>query len=162
MSKTALQHVLMGLIPYTRENIDLTFKPHHFFNELERIDQQKSSVSHKKESLRIAYYRAKQKGLIQIGPDGWPCLTEEGKDKLARFSPKKLKGAKLVVIFDIKEIYRSSRDEFRRLLIELRFTQVQRSVWISNYDSRQILAVEISRMSLGKDVIAYEAREIDL
>lgn len=162
-SSSPLEHVLKGLIPFTEENMLLAYKPNLFFNELEKIDKkQHKKQTFSRSALKMAYYRARQNGLWEMNANGFPCLTAKGEQKLQRYRPRKIEGASLLVIFDIQEAYRSKRDELRRLLVALKFKQVQRSVWISEYDSRQVLALEISRMNLTEEVIIYESKKLKL
>jgi len=157
---SVLTYILTGLVPYTDANLKLAYKPHLFFNELDRITEQQKRNKIPRETLRTAYYRALQKGYFAIDQQGKPVLTAKGEERLALFKPTKLKGAKLLVTFGIPEKIRHKRDEFRSLLVTLRFKQEQRSVWISDYDSRKILHTEIIRLQLDNYVVIYEAKDI--
>lgn len=149
---SALAFVLKGLIPYSRENLLLAYKPNKFFNELERISDYRQST------LRNAYWRGKQRGLID--EDGYknPKLTEEGLKKVKPFIVKKLgKKSKLMVIFDIPESDKLSRDKLRNLLKAWGFVQVQKSVWSSDLDFREALIEAIEKLSLSDYIEVYEA-----
>lgn len=146
-----MQHLLLGLVPYSRENLALAFRPSTFFSELEKL----SGRSHP--SIRTAYYRAQKRGLIEIDQAGIPRLTDKGRTKVKPYSAKTLpKGAKLMVIFDIPENERAKRRHLRLLLKELSFAQVQKSVWVSPFDHRELLASDIQENDLSKYVSLYE------
>ncbi len=152
--RSATHYVLLGLIPYTEANLKLSFMATHFFNDLEKLQRVKAD----KRALRTAYYRAIQKGLIEIDDDGMPRLTIKGKHKTKDYKPKVLgKNARLLLVFDIAEESRWKRDRLRALLRELSFEQVQKSVWECPYDHREYLKAEIQEIGLHDNVIVYEA-----
>jgi len=153
----ALIYVLKGLIPYSRANLALTFKPSKFIYDLELIAHKKHS------SLRNAYYQAKRTGLIATDDKGSIQLTEKGRQKIVPYEPKILdSGARLLVIFDIAEEERWKRRKLRTLLNELAFEQIQKSVWSSPNDHRDLLKAAIQDMDLAGCVIIYEALALNV
>ncbi len=147
--------LLKALIPYTRENISLTFKPAKFFADLER------AYGRSRRSFSRTYKRAKETGLITNDPI--PRLTAKGFLKVAPFAAVKLdKEAKLMIIFDIPEHSALVRRRLRRLLKILRFTQVQKSVWITEYDHRDVLRQAIEEMDLVDYVEIYECAKLPI
>ena len=155
-----LLHILKGFIPYTKENIALAYKPHRFFRDLEKISRAQTGKHISQATIKTTYYRAKKQGYFTIGKEGAPHITEKGHRKLELYAPQKLKDAKLLVTFDIRETDRHKRTELRSVLRILKFKQVQRSVWVSSYDGRQILQKEIKRLNIQDSVILYEAYDI--
>lgn len=143
-------HVLKGLIPYTRENTLLAFSPGKYFYELERISRHKEPV------LKAAYYRAKRQGLISSDPV--PCLTQKGRQKLQPFVAKKLgKNARLMIIFDIPEAQAVKRRRLRMLLRDLKFAQVQQSVWVTDFDHKEIIKEACAELELQGFVQLHES-----
>ncbi len=157
MPKSALRYVLEALVPYTEANFMLAFKPHAFFNELERLDSQRQ---YSRASLKKAYYTAKSKNYIQPDDTGWPQLTTHGRRALQPHVPKLVAHSCVMVIFDIPEVERAKRRYLRLLLRELQFTQTQQSVWTSQYDCKDIIAAEIKSQELEAFVEVYEAARI--
>ncbi len=155
---TITYYLLGALVPYTEPNLKLSFQPSAFFDDLEKISRLKASRA----SLRTAYHRAIKKGLIELDGHGLPRLSAKGQRKIKPFHAKKLKGAKLMVVFDIPEIDRLKRNRLRLLLRELSFQQVQKSVWMSENDHREYLKAEIKEYKLEKYVEVLEARSIKL
>lgn len=154
-SKSATVYLLEALVPYSDANLKLLFKPHLFFYELER-----RSV-YKKRSFQNAFYKLKREGMIEfIG--GAPYLTELGQAKLKLYNPDKLTGSCLMVIFDIPEEERTKRQKLRLLLRELKFSHVQHSVWVSEYDSRKYLKAEIKDLRLEPYVKIFESHELTI
>jgi hypothetical protein len=157
---STLGYVLRGLIPYTDPNLKLTYRPNAFFNELERISKAKTGRHISISTIKTTYYRAQKQQYFAFDESGIPHLTALGQRKLSLFLPKKLKGAKLLVTFDIPENQRHKRSQLRLILFTLKFKQIQQSVWISDYDGTKILKKEIEYLHIKNDVVIYEARKI--
>jgi len=152
--KSALTQILLALVPYTRQNLLLTFRPNLFFNELEKTSGQSAST------LRVAFSRAKENKLFVIDNDR-VSLSLKGRQITQPFIAKKLAGGgQLMVIFDIPEDSADLRRKFRLLLIQLQFKQVQQSVWMSDKDYCAILADSIKDLGLQDWVQLYEAARI--
>lgn len=146
-------YILEALLPFTKANINLVFKPSRFFYELEQISKRK------KRTLQNEFYKLKKRGLITF-EDGTPRLTEKGYASLGLYKPAKLEGACLMVVFDIPECDRDKRRKLRLLLKELKFHQVQKSVWVSRYETRKYLRAEIRELNLQEHVKVFEAYEL--
>lgn len=153
---SALRHVLEGLLPYTQANFALAFKPNAFFNELNNREMKRGYAL---TTLKNTYYAAKQRGLITV-KDGQPALSQAAQSMLQPYEPSKLVGACIMVVFDIPENERHKRQWLRLLLRELKFQKIQQSVWVTNYECRDILQAGITEKSLGAYIQTYEAREL--
>lgn len=153
--KTAREFILRGLfLPLSRQNVLLAFKPSQFFYELSRVS------GYPEKTLRTTMSRAHKDGLI-IMEDKVPKLTEKGMKKARPFAAQKLdKDARLLVAFDIPESRAPMRQEFRQLLKQLDFTYVQQSVWVTEYDHRDVLKEAIREFELQDCVITYEAARL--
>lgn len=153
--KSATHYMLASLIPYSESNIKLVFTPKHFFKDLAQIDR------YKEQTLKNAYYHSIKKGYIEISDkSGAPIITEEGLNKLKPYLSKKLSSSQLMVIFDIPENHRYKRYQLRATLRQLEFSQVQKSVWVTDLDSREYLGSEIKRLNLGEFVEIFECRKL--
>lgn len=152
---SATIHILLGLIPYTEENILLAFKPNVFFNELEK------SSGYSFTTLKNTYRRAR-KNLIAI--DGEKVsLSLKARQTIYPYIAQKLPDqGKLMVIFDIPERLSRRRCKFRYLLRTLKYEQIQKSVWMSSNDSREIIIDSIKELRLGKYVQIYESARLDI
>lgn len=152
--RSTTHYVLSGLLPYTEANLKLSFSPNRFFNDLEKI----SNYKLKSTAVRTSYYRAVKRGLIELGADRVPRLTDKGLSQLSRYEPRKLKSADgVLVIFDIPEGERSLRNRLRALLRELRFIQVQKSVWRSDYDVVKYVVEWLREEGVDDYVQVYES-----
>ena len=154
---SALKYILMALVPYTEANMQLSFSPNLFFNDLEKIDTRKH---YSRKHWQNTYYRAKSANLIDTKKNQAPQLTGRGKALLDLYFPKKLQNTQLMVIFDIPEKDASKRRALRRVLKKLHFLQIQRSVWTTEYDCRSYLQSEIAWLNLERYIHIYEVKKI--
>lgn len=152
--RSPLIYVLIGLIPYSKPNLLLTYRPNQFFRELEKISKYKQST------LRSAHWRAQRQGLV-IKREDLITLTAKGRLKVAPFVAKKFSGqGQLMIIFDIPEDQSSKRQKFRQVLKEWQFKQIQKSVWSTNKDYRDELMELIKQLNLDGYVQLYESSRL--
>ena len=148
--QSALLFVIKGLIPYTRENMMLAFKPNLFFNELEKISR------YKKVSLENAFREAQRQKLIEREANV-VRLTQLGEKIIRPYTAQQLSNeAKLMVIFDIPEDMAQVRARFRRILQSWQFKQIQKSVLVTSYDHSQSVKELIIELDVGSYVKLYE------
>lgn len=149
---SALKFVLLGLVPYSRQNLMLSFKPSNFFSELEK------QTKYSERTLKQAYTRAQKRGLIDSLQ---PKLTSAGYRQIQPFIAKRLKNeAQLMVIFDVPEVEAALRRKFRWILRGWGFQQVQKSVWISDMDYRAALKNVISDLGIYGYAEIYECSKL--
>lgn len=95
--------------------------------------------------ISSSFYKLKKEGLLNIEKRGRQIhisLTKEGRrkagwlqiDDLKISKPKKWDGKWRLVIFDIAETKKFSREAFRGKLIEIGFRPLQKSIWIHPFD----------------------------
>jgi len=139
------------MVPYSKENLMLGFKPSKFFNELEKVS------GHKQSTLKNAYWRGQRQGFIDsFGQQ--PKLTAKGMDEIKPFLAKHLDShARLMVIFDVPEEKRVARHRLRMLLKSWGFEQIQKSVWATDMDYRELLVEEVGELGLEGCVEIYES-----
>lgn len=153
---STLEYVLLGLIPYTRQNLALSFAPRRFFYELELISRKKRST------LQTAYAQAQKRGFIDMAT-GLPVLTDKGKARIKPYTATKLrKGVKLMVAFDIPEYLAPRRRQLRNFLRSCQFTQTQKSLWTTDLDFREELKMIISELELNQYVDVFECAPIKI
>lgn len=61
-----------------------------------------------------------------------------------------------MIVFDIPEDVIHTRTNFRRILSRWGFVQLQKSVWLSEYDQREVLAELIEELKLQEHVKIFE------
>jgi DNA-binding transcriptional regulator PaaX len=146
--------LLLAIVPYSQPGLMLAYKPSLFFNELERLSGTSSAT------FRVAFSRAKQSGLITQNNNNI-SLSLRARQIVQPFVAQKLPRGVLVVMFDIPEDLANKRQQLRLLLKELRFKQIQKSVWSSDMDYREIMIDTIDGLSIQDYVMLYEAARID-
>ena len=147
--RSALAYVLVALIPYSKPNLLLSFKPNLFFRELEKISRYKEST------LKAAYRRAQEQEFVKRH-ENIVALTARGRRKVAPFTAEDLEDGKLMVIFDIPEDQRSKRRQLRQILKEWQFVPVQKSVWLTGKDYKDELVELIKELRINQYVKLYE------
>lgn len=139
---SSLTYILESLIPFTEANLNMTFRPNAFFNELDKRDHYSRST------LKQSFYKARATGLITFS-DGRIQLSEKARALVAKIDAEVLKNDTVfMVIFDIPEDLSVKRRQLRSLLKELAFTQAQKSVWISRNDHRKIVLDLIDELDM--------------
>lgn len=151
---SALEYILLALVPYSRPNLKLSFKPRAFFYDLEHISRRP------KNTLKSTMSKAIRRGLIER-VDGLPVLTEKGLAKIAPLKARKLKkDVRLMVAFDIPEEIRYKRRQLRTFLQIHHFKQAQKSLWTSEFDYRKELKMVVDELDIGTFVDIYECAKI--
>jgi CRISPR-associated endonuclease Cas2 len=96
-------------------------------------------------------------------------LTEKGKLLVNKYElqekkinrPKKWDKKWRVVIFDIKEYRRRTRDKLRMTLTSLGFIKLQNSVWVFPYECEDIIVMLKADFKIGKDVLYMTVDKIE-
>ncbi len=114
----------------------------------------------------------KEKGLVSFEKTNkgtFVRLTSKGKSLVEKIEEKELKINKpkrwdkkwRVIIFDIKENRRKTRDQFRRQLQNLDFIQIQRSVWVHPYPCDSLVKMLKADLSVGKDILYMTVESLE-
>jgi len=105
----------------------------------------KQSRRYSNKQLRNAFYNLRRQNLVEIIQEKDDKikirLTNKGQVRIKEFSadiltisrPKKWDGKWRILIFDIPNKFTKAREALRRKLKDLRFYQLQKSVWIYPY-----------------------------
>jgi len=117
--------------------------------------------------------RLKQKGEIEfIKEDGgtFVRLTKRGEKSLAMVQetmritnhrPRKWDRRYRLVMFDVPEKRKRTRDLLRREMREVGFLRVQDSAWLYPYDCEEFVALLKADLHIGKDVLYAVIEEIE-
>ena len=103
------------------------------------------------------------------GGKNYVRLTKKGEEKLARYDlgelkverPKRWDGKWRLVIFDIRERRRSTRDLLRQQLQGLGLVRLQNSVWVYPYDFSEITVLFKADAAVGKDILYLTVEELE-
>lgn len=118
--------------------------------------------------INTAFEKLKERGLIEVvtrsNKEQFVRLSKEGKKALLKFEiegllkqkPTKWDGKFRLVIFDIKENLRFSRDNLRYMLLKFGFVRIQNSVWIYPYPCEGAISLLRANLDLEKgDEVIY-------
>ncbi|MBU3968732.1 CRISPR-associated endonuclease Cas2 [Patescibacteria group bacterium] len=114
----------------------------------------------------------RDKGLIEIeNRNGIKVarLTEKGNMELINkqvlgkkyWKPNRWDGKWRIIIFDIKEKRKQTRDKLRKQLLNIGFVKLQNSVWAYPYDCEDIVALMKANLKIGKDVLYLVVEKIE-
>lgn len=128
--------------------------------------------AHLRYRAKSALGRLKAKGEIEfVERDGqkFARLTARGEKILALHQeqmalqerkPRRWDRRYRLVIFDIPERRRRTRDQLRAVMREAGFLRVQDSAWVYPYDCEEFIALLKAQLHLGKDVLYAVVEEI--
>ncbi len=88
-------------------------------------------------------------------------LTQKGKDKLRKFKllgyklkkPKRWDNKWRMLVFDIKEERKGTRDKIRFILKRIGFLRLQDSVWVYPYDCEDLVTLMKADFKIGRDLL---------
>ncbi len=99
--------------------------------------------------------------MVQLTPKGREELKHYAHGVLKIEKPKHWDKKYRLIIFDIKEWKRKTRDGLRQWLEHLGFVRLQNSVWVYPYPCREIIVLLKSNFKIGKEVLYITADEIE-
>lgn len=120
----------------------------------------------KKSSLSVAFKRLQKGGLIELVSDQKIAfrLTDKGREKAILSSlvdnNEKWDGKWRLIIFDVPEKRRATRDVLRRKLKDWQFVQLQQSVWGTKKNCTKILRNFIKSVGIEDWVMVVEVNDI--
>jgi hypothetical protein len=102
------------------------------------------------------------KKYIEITPKGnRELLRAQEENSLRERSKKRWDKRWRMVVFDIPEKYRGTRDKLRVTLRSLGFVQLQASVWVYPYDCEEIIALLKTDLRVGITVLYAIVEKIE-
>ena len=126
----------------------------------------------RKSYLRRRFQEMIDRGLIFISKEdgkSYTRLTKSGEEKLVRYElgemavekPKHWDGKWRLVIFDIRERRRTTRDFLRQQLQGLGLVRLQNSVWVYPYDFSELTVLFKADAMIGKDILYLTVEELE-
>lgn len=108
-------------------------------------------------------------GLLNYSRDGSLSLTQKGEEKLSYFERIEYKIEKpthwdkkwRVLIFDIREERKTTRDKVRVTLQSIGFYRLQDSVWVYPYDCEDLITLLKADFKIGRDLLYIIADSIE-
>ena len=140
-------------------NLHAAINPTLFFQEMDERQQYR---------MRRALHALKEKRYITLRKKGSQLefsLTDRGLERLIshriRCAPLCGTGTCLMVTFDIPEDIRSVRRTLRQFLKQHNFTQVQKSVWVTEREIEAELTMFLEKINADEWVRIYRAERVD-
>ena len=142
-------------------------------NALKMIKQFSKKDYKKKYYINNIIGNLLKKGFIKFetNDDGrkFVSLTKKGEDLLLKYKigdlrikrPRRWDKKWRIVIFDIKEKRRETRDLLRSVLNRFGFVKLQNSVWVFPYDCEELIIMLKSDLFVGKDVLYMVVDKIE-
>lgn len=140
------------------------------FQALPRITGNKYKLGYR---ARTAAGRLAQKGLVRfIERNGkrYVEITNKGRNTLALEEQRSALHANRhkrwdkqyrLVMFDIPEKRKNTRNRLRMLMNELGFLRLQDSVWVYPHDCEELIALVKAELRVGSDVVYSVAEQIE-
>ena len=139
---------------------------------LKDIDPQWATKRDPRRRIRESVYRLKKKGLVEFRTESGKKhlrLTKKGEqvmhsvwnERLRIRVPRKWDGKWRLVIFDIPEKRRGTRDKIRILVSRLGFLRLQDSVWVYPYDCEELVTLLKTDLKIGREVLYVIADVIE-
>ena len=110
------------------------------------------------------------KGEIHRNAKGQLEITSTGKRALALARARTDAPARVrrrwdkqyrLVMFDIPQRRKSTRDRLRILMKDFGFLRLQDSVWVSPYDCEELIALVKAELRIGKDILYAVVNQIE-
>ncbi len=126
------------------------------------LRKRKSLQKYPRRKVSDTFYRLRKQGFIKIegrNHQVYISLTPQGRaragvyqiDKLRIPKPRRWDGKWRLLLFDVPEERKISREALRGKLKELGFVQLQKSVWLHPYDCRAEMELLQDFFDLSKD-----------
>lgn len=142
--KSEIVKDLLSLLIVSGAIIIAANSPYFLQNIIRRYEKWKKYPKHR---ISDTFYRLKRQGLIDIKTINrqiYISLTNEGRKKAGIFQidqlkitrPKLWDGKWRILIFDISQKKKFSREALRGKLKELKFVMIQKSVWVHPFECR--------------------------
>ncbi len=139
---------------------------------LKLFDLKKFRKHTQKYTIHSALGRLVAAGLVRFEHTGrgkFARLTPKGEERLRLVEaadykikkPKKWDKKWRLIIFDIKEERKSTRNKVRWTLRQIGFTRLQDSVWAYPYDCEDLIALLKADFRIGRDVLYIIADKIE-
>ena len=107
-------------------------------------------------------YISVEHGRARLTTKGEKFAALLGEGRLAPKKPKRWDGKWRVLIFDIPERRRGTREQIRRTLLNLGFKRLQDSVWVYPYDCEDLITLFKIDFRIGKDLLYMVVDKIEL
>lgn len=165
-------HKVVLSVLYSAGVLAIALAMPNMLSMLKHLDTDKKRRLNRKYVVNSAIKRLRDKGLIvwnETDKGVFLRLTNEGKKAVELIErnnfkitkPKKWDGKWRVVIFDIKETRKGTREKLRRTLIQIGFIRLQNSVWVFPYSCAEFITLIKTDFKIGKEILYIIADTIE-
>lgn len=110
----------------------------------------------------IAFEKNNGKHYARITEEGSKVLAfEQEKAKLNNANKKRWNRRWRVVIFDVPERRRQTRDRLRKIMREVGFVHLQDSVWVFPYDCEDFITLLKAKLKIGAAILYMVVEQIE-
>lgn len=102
-----------------------------------------------------------ERGLLRLTPKGIAALSRLRLEEYGVRVKRRWDGRWRVLIFDVPEYRKTTRDKIRRFLVSMGFKQLQRSVWIYPYDCEDVVVLMKADLKIGRNVLYLIVDELE-
>jgi len=127
----------------------------------QRLYQSRSNISKLIREGYLELERNDGKTYVRLTEKGERFATLMHEGKLAPKKPRHWDGKWRLLIFDVPEKRRGTREKIRTALITLGFVRLQDSVWAYPYDREDFITILKADFRMGKDVLYIIADHIE-
>jgi len=136
---------------------------------LKLFNLDKKLLRDKKHAINLSRERLIKNGLVAYSKDGLLSLTKQGDDFLRKIRlynyklprPKSWDKKWRILIFDIREEIKGTREKVRNTLISIGFIRLQDSVWVYPYDCEDLINLLKADFEIGKNLLYIIADSIE-
>jgi len=170
--RVPIRNIILGVIGITAIMSFALVAP-NAIQALKLLGLNKKKINRQKYYIDMAIKKLYKRGLIETitkaNGEKYAKLTLEGKKTLLKFEFESLSKQKSkkwdnkyrVVIFDIKEKIRFSRDDLRYMLLKFGFVRLQNSVWVYPYPCEGAINLLKTYLEIGDEVIYMKVESIE-
>ncbi len=169
--KSKIQKIILNSL-YIAGAVSIAILAPNVLSVLKQFNKGKIQKGNQKYAVTNAVARLKEKGLVawvknekgvflQLTKQGEQVLGELEKREFNFSKPNKWDGKWRIIIFDITESRRRTRDMFRKTLVQIGFLRLQNSVWVYPYDCEELIALLKADLKTGKDILYIIADSIE-
>lgn len=166
-----LQRVILSTV-YAVGGISIAFMAPKMVRVLAKFEPNFLKSKYRKYSFNRSFTRLKSNGLIvfeKTARGNFAKLTRKGTEKLRQLElndfkikkPRSWDGKWRLLMFDVKEKRKSTRDKIRRNLFRMEFFRLQDSIWIYPYDCEDFINLMKADFRIGKDLLYVVADTIE-
>ena len=169
--KEKLQKIILGTI-YGVGLLSTALMAPKMLKVISKFEPEFLKKKNSKYSFNRSLLNLKERGFIvyeKTEKGNFARLTQKGEAKLRQIQlqdyklkrPQKWDGKWRMLIFDIREERKDTRDKIRRTLIQIGFVRLQDSVWVYPYDCEDLINLLKVDYKIGLDVLYVIADKIE-